>query len=67
MRAAARDAGRHRVALEYTRWGSTGLTAGDVEDYAATGVTRLVLGAGSLDLGEQRAEISAFGKRHGLG
>jgi probable F420-dependent oxidoreductase len=67
MRAAARDAGRDDGALEYTRWGSTGMTAGDVEDYAATGVTRLVLGAGSLDPGEQRAEISAFATRHGLG
>jgi probable F420-dependent oxidoreductase len=67
MRAAAREAGRDPGALEYTRWGSTDLSADDVAERAAAGVTRLVLAPSSPELDEQRAEISAFARRLGLG
>jgi probable F420-dependent oxidoreductase len=63
MRATATEAGRDPTALEYTRWGSTGLSAADVEDHARNGTTRLVMGPSSLDLAEQLAEISAFADR----
>jgi len=63
MRVAAAEAGRDPAALEYTRWGSTSLTAADVEAHARTGTTRLVVAPSSLDLPGQRAEISAFADR----
>jgi probable F420-dependent oxidoreductase len=63
MRAAAAEAGRDPAALEYTRWGSTDLSAADVEAHARNGTTRLVVGFSSLDPAEQRAEISAFADR----
>ena len=63
MRAAAAEAGRDPAALEYTRWGSTSLSAGDVEAHARNGTTRLVVGPSSVDLAEQLAEISAFADR----
>lgn len=66
MRAAAAEAGRDPAALEYTRWGSAGLSAADVEAHARNGTTRLVVGPSSPDPAEQRAEISAFADRHGL-
>jgi alkanesulfonate monooxygenase SsuD/methylene tetrahydromethanopterin reductase-like flavin-dependent oxidoreductase (luciferase family) len=67
MRETARAAGRDPAALEYTRWGSPGLSAADVEDLAGLGVTRLVVPAASPDLGEQLGEMSAFAARLGLG
>ena len=67
MRETARAAGREPAALEYTRWGSLGLSAADVEDLAGQGVTRLVAPAATADLGEQLGEMSAFATRLGLG
>jgi hypothetical protein len=63
MRAAAAEAGRNPAALEYTRWGSTGLSAADIQAHARNGTTRLVVAPSSIDLAEQRAEISAFADR----
>jgi len=67
MRETAREAGRDPAALEYTRWGSLGMSAADVEDLAVQGVTRVVVPAASPDLDEQREEMSAFAARLGLG
>src|SRR5919201_2990466 len=66
MRATARGAGRDADALEYTRWGAIDMTEQDVAAQAAQGVTRLVVGAASLDPDAQRAELSAFAERHAL-
>ena len=63
MRATARAAGRAADALEYTRWVSIDMTGSDVDDFAAQGVTRLVVAPASLDLAEQRDQISAFADR----
>jgi probable F420-dependent oxidoreductase len=67
MRATARAAGRDADALEYTRWGSIDMTASDVEDHAALGTTRLVVGPASTDLSEQRQQMSEFAERLKLG
>jgi hypothetical protein len=67
MRETARQAGRDPGALEYTRWGSLGLSPAAVAAHADQGVTRLVVGASSADPREQRDELSAFADRHGLG
>jgi probable F420-dependent oxidoreductase len=67
MAAAARAAGRDAGALEYTRWGTLDMSAADVEARAELGVTRLVLGVSAVSLDEQRAELSAFAGRLGLG
>ncbi|MCW2909196.1 MAG: ssuD [Actinomycetia bacterium] len=66
MRETAREAGRDPAALEYTRWGSMGMSAADVEDLAGHGVTRVVVPAASPDLDEQLGEMSAFAARVGL-
>jgi probable F420-dependent oxidoreductase len=67
MGAAARAAGRDAGALEYTRWGALDMSAADVEARAEQGVTRLVLGVSGASLDEQRAELSAFAGRLGVG
>ena len=66
MRTTALQAGRDPDALEYTRWGSIDMTAADVEAFASSGTTRLVMGVSSADPDEQQAEISAFAERLGL-
>lgn len=66
-RAEALAAGRDPAALEYTRWGQIDMTADEVEARASQGVTRLVVGPGSTDPAEMRAEISSFAHRLGLG
>jgi probable F420-dependent oxidoreductase len=63
MRDTARQAGRDPDALEYTRWASIDLTPADVEAFAALGTTRLVVSPASLDLSEQRDQLSAFADR----
>jgi probable F420-dependent oxidoreductase len=63
MRATAQAAGRPADGLEYTRWGSIDMTGADVDDLAARGTTRLVVAPASLDLAEQRDQISAFADR----
>jgi probable F420-dependent oxidoreductase len=64
MRETARAAGRDADALEVTRWGSIDMTKSDVDDHAAQGTTRLVVGPASADLAEQRDQLSAFAERH---
>jgi probable F420-dependent oxidoreductase len=63
MRTIAAEAGRDAEALEYTRWGSTDLTAAEVEALAREGTTRLVVNSRSADPAQHRAEISAFADR----
>ncbi|MFV2099273.1 LLM class flavin-dependent oxidoreductase [Micromonospora sp. LOL_014] len=65
-RSVATGAGRDPDALEYTRWGSTELSAQRVESYAAQGVTRIVVGSGADTLAEQRDDLSGFADRFGL-
>jgi len=65
-RSVATEAGRDPDALEYTRWGSTELSAQRVEAYAAQGVTRIVVGSGADTLAEQRDDLSGFADRFGL-
>ncbi|WFE19725.1 TIGR03619 family F420-dependent LLM class oxidoreductase [Solwaraspora sp. WMMD937] len=65
-RSVAAEAGRDPDALEYTRWGSTELSAQRVEAYAAQGVTRIVVGSGADTLAEQRDDLSGFADRFGL-
>jgi probable F420-dependent oxidoreductase len=67
MRETARGAGRDPDALEYTRWSSITLSAEEAAALAAEGVTRLVVSPTSADPAEQRAELSAFAERLGLG
>ena len=66
MRETARAAGRDPGALEFTRWGSTDMTADDVAGHAANGTTRLVVGPAATGEAAQRDEISAFADRLGL-
>jgi hypothetical protein len=49
-RAAAVEAGRDPAAVEYTRWGSAGLTPEQAADLEADGVTRVVVGGDEADL-----------------
>jgi probable F420-dependent oxidoreductase len=63
MRATARAADRDADALEVTRWGSIDMTAADVAAHAAAGTTRLVVSPASLDVAEQREQLSAFAHR----
>jgi hypothetical protein len=63
MRTTARAAGRDADALEYTRWGSIDMTSSDVDDLAARGATRLIVSPASVDLTEQRDQLSAFAHR----
>lgn len=53
-------------ALQYTRR-AIDMTEADVEGHAERGTTRLVVGASSTDLDEQREELSAFAERLKLG
>ena len=66
-RQAAVAAGRDPAALEYTRWASIDLPESSVEAYEEQGVTRLVVNATADDPAEQRAQMSAFASRFGLG
>jgi hypothetical protein len=63
MRTTARAAGRDADALEYTRWGSIDMTSSDVDDLAARGATRLIVSPASVNLAEQRDQLSAFAHR----
>src|SRR5215211_4762053 len=63
MRTTARAAGRDADVLEYTRWGSIDMSRENVDAQAASGVTRLVVGAAALDPRAQREELSAFAER----
>ncbi|WP_061295095.1 TIGR03619 family F420-dependent LLM class oxidoreductase [Herbidospora cretacea] len=50
--------------LEYTRSGSIDMTAEQVAEWAAQGVTRIVVGVSATDPGEQREEMAAFAERN---
>jgi probable F420-dependent oxidoreductase len=65
-RSTAVEAGRSPEALEYTRWGSIGMSTERVEALAAQGVTRVVVGASATGPDQQRDEMSAFAQRFGL-
>jgi probable F420-dependent oxidoreductase len=65
-RSEASAAGRDPDALEYTRWGSLDMTPERVSAFATQGVTRVVVGATSTDVDQQRDELSAFAQRFGL-
>ncbi|MEV0357257.1 TIGR03619 family F420-dependent LLM class oxidoreductase [Nocardia sp. NPDC050697] len=59
-RAEAATAGRNPDELEYTRWGSTGLTLDDIAALTAEGVDRVVVNASLSPLNQQLDELSAF-------
>ncbi|MCL2731995.1 MAG: TIGR03619 family F420-dependent LLM class oxidoreductase [Actinomycetia bacterium] len=63
VRSTARAAGRDPDALEYTRWGSTALSYERVADFAAQGVTRIVVAPGGAEPAEQHDELAAFAER----
>jgi hypothetical protein len=63
MRATAQAAGRDPGVLEVTRWGAIDMTAAEVEQHAAQGVTRLVVAPASAEESEQREQLSAFASR----
>ncbi|MEV4225482.1 TIGR03619 family F420-dependent LLM class oxidoreductase [Nonomuraea sp. NPDC049725] len=65
-RETAAAAGRDPDALEYTRFGSIGMSGERVEELAGQGVTRLVVSSSATDPGEQREELSAFAERCGF-
>ncbi|MCG5217900.1 TIGR03619 family F420-dependent LLM class oxidoreductase [Streptosporangium sp. KLBMP 9127] len=65
-RAAAVEAGRSPDELEYTRWGSIDMPVEQVEEYAAQGVTRIVVSATAAEPAGQHAEMSAFAERFAL-
>ncbi|MFC4857534.1 TIGR03619 family F420-dependent LLM class oxidoreductase [Actinophytocola glycyrrhizae] len=66
-RTAAAGAGRDPAALEYTRWAPIDLPEQSLAAYAEQGVTRLVVSATATDPAAQRAQMSAFAARFGLG
>lgn len=66
MRSAAQAQGRDANALEYTRFGSIDMDEGAVAARAAQGVTRIVVSPASLDLNEQKEQLSEFAIRHRL-
>lgn len=65
-RSTARDFGRDPAALEYTRWGSIDLTADQIEQLVADGVTRVVIATPAKDPAEQRDQLAEFAQRVGL-
>ncbi|MEU7899067.1 TIGR03619 family F420-dependent LLM class oxidoreductase [Nonomuraea sp. NPDC049152] len=65
-RSAAIEAGRDPETLEYTRWGSIGMSAERVEAFAAQGVTRVVVSPTTTELDWQRDEMSSFAQRFAL-
>lgn len=65
-RSTAIEAGRSSETLEYTRWGSIDMTVDQVEEFAAQGVTRIVIGAAATEPDQQREELSAFAQRFAL-
>ncbi|GAA1270335.1 LLM class F420-dependent oxidoreductase [Planotetraspora silvatica] len=65
-RSTAAEAGRSPEALEYTRWGSIGMTVEQVATFAAQGVTRVVVSPTTAEPDLQRDEMSAFAERFAL-
>ncbi|WP_066375289.1 TIGR03619 family F420-dependent LLM class oxidoreductase [Herbidospora mongoliensis] len=65
-RTSAAEAGRDPEALEHTRSGSIDMTVDQVEEWAAQGVTRVVVGAADADPAGRLDELTAFAERFGL-
>jgi probable F420-dependent oxidoreductase len=66
VRSAAVDAGRSPATLEYTRWGSIDMTAEQLEELAAQGVTRVVVNPTTLEPDQQHQQLSTFAERFAL-
>jgi alkanesulfonate monooxygenase SsuD/methylene tetrahydromethanopterin reductase-like flavin-dependent oxidoreductase (luciferase family) len=64
--AAATAAGRDPATLDYTRWGSIDITREQVDEFAATGVTRVHVAPSAASQGEQFDQMSALADRFGL-
>lgn len=65
-RSTAVETGRDPDALQYTRWGSIGMSEKDIEALAAEGVTRVVVSPAAADPAGWREEMAAFARRHRL-
>lgn len=65
-RVTASETGRDPDALQYTRWGSIGMSEVDAENLAREGVTRVVVSPTTADAGAQREEMAAFAERFAL-
>lgn len=65
-RRVAAEAGRDPGALEYTRMGSIEMSVDRARQFAAEGVTRVVVGSSATDPQEQRDQMSEFAERFGL-
>ncbi|WP_424529458.1 TIGR03619 family F420-dependent LLM class oxidoreductase [Sphaerisporangium viridialbum] len=65
-RSTAIEAGRNPETLEYTRSGPIDMTIDQVEEFAAQGVTRIVVSATATEPDRQREELSAFAQRFAL-
>jgi probable F420-dependent oxidoreductase len=65
-RTAASESGRDPDALQYTRWGSIGMSEEDAESLASQGVTRVVVSPTTADASVQRDEMAAFAERFAL-
>ncbi|MVU76606.1 TIGR03619 family F420-dependent LLM class oxidoreductase [Nocardia sp. ET3-3] len=65
-RKTAVEAGRDPAEIEYTRWGSAGMSLEDVENLADHGVNRLVVGFAGADPAQQHDQMSEFAERFHL-
>ncbi|GAA3599757.1 TIGR03619 family F420-dependent LLM class oxidoreductase [Nonomuraea rosea] len=65
-RESAAEAGRDPETLEYTRFGSIDMPVERAAEFAAQGVTRVVVNASSTEADGQREELTAFARRFGL-
>ncbi|WP_188190390.1 TIGR03619 family F420-dependent LLM class oxidoreductase [Nonomuraea sp. SYSU D8015] len=66
VRSSAAEAGRDPETLEYTRFGTIDMSPERVEEFAAQGVTRIVVNAAATEPDGQREELTAFAERFGL-
>jgi probable F420-dependent oxidoreductase len=67
VRTTAEQAGRDPDSIVYTRMGTLEMSAEQVERLSQQGVTRIVVGAPTGEPEEQRAQLTAFAERFGLG
>lgn len=66
VRAAATAAGRERVSLDITNWGSIDIAAERVDELAASGVNRVLVTPSANDLYEQFDQMTALAERFDL-
>jgi probable F420-dependent oxidoreductase len=66
VRTTAAEAGRDPGAVQYTRWGSLGMSTKDVDALAAEGVTRIVVTPSAAEPARALEEMSAFAERFAL-